>query len=703
MSSRVTRSRARSETPQTVLPDFFKTTRKPERTRGEKKIIEEDGTQQTISKKTLKAVEVKTKQGTSAKSDGPIASLFEKKASRSRARTPSRQAELSTPEVTGTPPKRSKEVVFPEEEPVIPVENDVILEQPNTEKSSIEMLMEANGDQKKTKTIRSVADLQARLAAKGAAKAIHEQNLKNKAKQVREHAEALKSPKKKVVDIISPVKPKAARSLFSPKKSVPEYVFPRYNAQKSAEKVREEQDDAHEEEGKRIAAEYRKPSKLIEEVQEKVRNRIDLPVSYEKLVDAFKHFDQITAILLNQNRRCIATELFKNTSGRSFNEVHLSQILHVYPEAFQVEFREKPKSFGQGGKYELEVIPNLVDDLRGFIKESAHSEDREELPLVLPCKLLSPIKSPRKPVQAAPRKPELDEKKRLDPARQRDRAHVLRYKLTNIVMEYHSNFLAEQGYPAMPNHKRMHPLFSLKEHCPPVPQKKLPEAPNAHLRCAEHIGMKEALERYSEVATVSLPSSFRKAHADLKSPNKAIMTGAAGNVPISPKKFSEMKKEQESKGGMTLLERIRAREAKQKAAEAGVDKELEKRKMRLDLLKDRFVRIVCNHFTAKLAQTMEMEVVAKFVKFSSQNTSTTADIIDHLRLMCEVAPLYAKEVLLMGKKYLRFVENDMEAINELVTEEIQRVEHVLKEQTNAQYAKLNSPRPSKAARALKFA
>lgn len=148
-------------------------------------------------------------------------------------------------------------------------------------------------DQKKKKGIHTVADLQARLAAKGVARGIHEQNLKNKAKQVEEHAELLKSPKKKLAECASPTKSKVARALFSPKKSVPDYVVPGFNIHKSAEKVRDEQDDAHEEEGKRMTTEFLKVSRLTEEVKDSVRNRIQLPNSYEHLADSFKRVDQV--------------------------------------------------------------------------------------------------------------------------------------------------------------------------------------------------------------------------------------------------------------------------------------------------------------------------------------------------------------------------------------------------------------------------
>ncbi|EFP03327.1 CRE-CDT-1 protein [Caenorhabditis remanei] len=704
MSSRVTRSRSRTETPQTVVTDFFKTTRKP-RIRGEKKIIEEnEPCQVSAPAKPMGISQVEEETNESIEVDQAcVAPAPEEKPSRSRARTPSRNAELSTEDVTGTPPKKSRESVIRVGAPCLPSETpDIILDSAATGKSALDELMEVSGPLKKRTGIRTVADLQARLAAKGAARAVHAQNSKNKAKMVEEHAEMLKSPKKKLMETVSPVKSKAARTLFSPKKSLPDYVVPGFNVTKSAEKIREEQDDAYEQEGNRMTAQFLKVSKLTEDVKESVRQRIELPSTYEHLADSFKRVDQIAGIFLGQNRTCLASELFKSvksTSGREFSSYHLSQILHVYPEAFHVEMREQRKAFGQGGKYELEIRPNLIDDLRGYILEKTPVEDNDELPLVCPSKLLSPKKSPRKKVQPVARQPDIDGKIRLDAARQRDRAHIFRHKLTTIVMKHHEEFLESQGFLSVSGIKRMHPLFRLDVHCPKLPQVKLPEPP--HQKSSVHMGMKEALEKQIDLEKVSLPASVQRLISDLKSPIKTS-TGPSAQVPLSPKKFSEMQAEQKSKGTMTLLERIRAKEAIKKAADALVDKDLEKRRQRLTLLKERYVRIVCNHYTSKRAQTMELDAIAKFVQFSSSTPSTIPDIIDHLKLMCEVAPMYVAEAIFMNKKYLRFSDNNIEAINEILVEELGKTQEKIDAQRNNQIAQMShTPRP-KAARSLKF-
>uniref|UniRef100_A0A8R1DV23 CDT1 domain-containing protein n=1 Tax=Caenorhabditis japonica TaxID=281687 RepID=A0A8R1DV23_CAEJA len=700
MASRVTRSRARSETPSQVT-DYFKTT-KATRTRGPAKIIEEHEPEQhvaPITKNIPTETEIQTKSKPSKvkvekKIEGPVAPLFEKtekKASRTRNRTPSRQAELSTAELTGTPPKKTRE-------------EDIILENPNAPaKSAIEELM-ANSTKQKKSTCRTVADLQARLAQKGAVRALHAENLKNKAKQVEEHAEALKSPKKKLVEpLLSPtkLKSKAARSLFpSPKKRVPEYVLPGFNVHKSAEKIQEEQDIAHDLEEKRMTAELLKASQLCEEVKESLREPIQLPTAYENLVDGFKCVDKITSILQGQNRSCMAQELFKNVrsnSGKEFGELQLAQIVHVYPEAHKVEMRECRKQFGQPGRWELEVKPNLVDDLRGFIKETSPT-DSTDLPLVLPpSKLLSPKKSPRKQAPAL-RQPELDGRRRLDAARMRDRAYVFRHKLQNIVKESHAKFLEEQGFPEMPNIKRMHPCFNPNKNCPKLASAKLPEPPLQ--KSAEHLGMKDALDLYMDIDQVKLPSFVQKAYQDLKSPHKST-TGASGTVPTSPKKFQEMQKEQKT----SVLDRIRKKAELQKAASAFVDKDMEKRALRLEVLKNRYARVVCNRFTTKKVLAMKIDAVVEFLRFSCANPPSIADTVDHLKLLCEVAPMYVSETVTMNEKHLRFTDNNLEAIVELLEEEHKRTRDALAAQKSAHIAQMQSshtPRPSKAARSLKF-
>lgn len=691
MTSRVTRSRAGSEAPQTTVTDFFKTTRKTRPAASKKSLINDD--QDVISVQNSKRVIIKKE-----KSESVVVETLQTKKTRSRARTPSRQAELSTSEVTGSPPKKSKETVVENETTVTCQETlNVISEEPIVQKSALDVLMESAAPTKKKTGPKTVSDLQSRLAAKGAARSIHDQNLKNKAKIVDEHAEMLKSPKKKFVEVISPTKSKAARNLFSPKK-VPDYVQPNFNVLKSAEKIQEERDDAHEEEGKRMTAEFLMKSKLTEEVKESIRQRIELPSSYEHLADSFKQVDQIAAIYLGQNRSCVASEVFKNiknSSGRDFSNDHLAKILHVYPQAYNVEMREQRRAFGQGGKYELEVRPNLVDDLHGYINERSNLDVNEELPLVCPSKLLSPKKSPRKAVPAVPRKPQLDGRIKLDAARQRDRAHVFRHKLTTIVLKHHEEFLESQGLSDLIGMKRMHPLFTPDRHCPDLPKMQLPEPPNK--QSSAQRTMKEVLDSED----TSLPSFVKTLINDLKSPLKDS-TGASGSVPLSPKKYAEMQAEQKSKGGMSLLERIRAKEAIKKAAEACIDKDLGKRLQRLTLLKDRYVRIVCNHFTSKRAQTMELDNIAKFVQFSSAIPIPISDIVEDLKLMCEVAPMYATEVSLMGKKYLRLTDKNIDAITEIIAEELSKTKEKMDMQKNTHIAQLSlTPRP-KAARSLKF-
>uniref|UniRef100_A0A1I7TKK0 CDT1 domain-containing protein n=1 Tax=Caenorhabditis tropicalis TaxID=1561998 RepID=A0A1I7TKK0_9PELO len=704
MSSRITRSRAGSENPQTVVTNFFKTTRKP-RTRGEKKAPLEEDNHELIQPCKQSTVTVKEEDRNSHQVvDVASDVLFtDKKVSRTRPRTPTRQAELSTSDLTGTPPKRSKEAMVLEKPPVLPSENqDIVLDNPEVQKSALDVLMEASVPSKKKGGIKTVADLQSRLAAKGAAKAIHAQNLKNKGKIVDELAEKMKSPKKKILEVVSPSKSKAARALFTPKKSIPDYVVPGFNVTKSAEKIQEEEEGAYEEEGKRMTAEFLKKSRLIEEVKDSVRQRVELPSSYEHLIDSFKQIDQIVSIFLGQNRSCIAPELFKNiknTSGRDFSDEHLSKILHVYPQSYYVEMREQRRAFGQAGKYELEVRPNLIEDLQGYLCEKPQKDNEQELPLVCPSKLLSPKKSPRKLIQAVPRKPQLDERIRLDAARQRDRAHILRYKLSGIVMEHHANFLESQGISNVSGLKRMHPLFRPNKHCPNLQKVELPRPPTQ--KSSVHIGMREALEMHTDPEAVSLPKFVQKVIDDLKSPQKAS-TGSSNTVPVSPKKFSEMQAQQKSKGGLSLLERIRAKEEIKKAAEACIDKDLEKKRQRLTLLKDRYVRIVCNHYIAKRVLTMEMEIVAKFVQYSSSVSSSIPEIVDHLKLMCDVAPMYVTEVVAMGRKCLRFTENNLEAINEVIQDELEKTTEKINSQKKNQIAQMShTPRP-KAARSLKF-
>ncbi|CAI5438748.1 unnamed protein product [Caenorhabditis angaria] len=675
MSTRATRSRAAKsgEEAQKLVKDYFKTTRKPR-------------TRETQS--------------------------------RTRNRTPTRQA--LPQDLSGTPPKRAREEPAPvleEKEKSIVLDNGTV--------SALDSLMNAAAAQKKKKTIRTVADLQARLAEKGASKAIHEQNLKNKGKKVEEHAEVLKSPVKKVISDGPIPKSKAVRSLLKDT-AVPDYVLPNANSFKSPEKLLEEADSKFEAEAKKRTEEFLKTSKLIEKVKESVKSNIELPKSYEFLANAFQHVDRIVSIINSQHRSCVAPELFKNiknTLQRDFCSRHLSQILHVYPQSYQVEMREQWKAFGgvQAGKYELEVRPNLVDDLKGFIKQEIHSTTNdEEIPLVKPGKLMaSPIKSPRKNMaQPALRKAEIDGRIRLDAARMRDRSHIFRHKLTEVVRNHHCQFLKSQGIEPSDDIIRFHPLFQADKHCPPLEQKPLPEPPI--VKNNKHIGMREYMDANLEPKEVELPSIVQKALDDLKSPVKKV---TSGSVPLSPKKFAEMQAEQKSKGAMSLLERIRAREACKKAAENCIDENLKIRKSRLSLLDSRYLRTLCSLYAAKKAQSMELDIVADKLVFSSTIPTSRLDVITHLELLCSIAPAYMSEATVMNKRYLRITDNNYDAIAEIVREQLSSAKSATEQQakqieiaqkaammnssSNQHQQKQLAPRPfspkaSKAARSLKF-
>ncbi|CAB3407491.1 unnamed protein product [Caenorhabditis bovis] len=713
MSTRSTRSKT-NEAAQTLVKDYFKETRKG-RTRSEKKVIEEppvkQETRQTRSKKVVKVEEAPQTEveAQPTRIEAPPAPLFEKK-TRSRTRTPSRQLPA---ELTGTPPKKQRD----DETPAIAASS----------KSAIDELIEAAAPTttaKKPTKIRTVADLQARLAEKGATtRAIHAQNLKHKAKRVDEHAELLKSPTKNAaVGETSAVSP--AKRRLAP---VPDYIMPGYQAQKSAEKMRDELDVEHENEIQRRAADILKVSRLSDEVKESLKSGIELPRSYEHIYSAFQHVDRIVSIITNQNRTCVANELFKNvknTMQKDFSTRHLSQLLHVYPQSYNVEMRQQWKAFGgaQTGKYELTVMPNLVDDLKGFVKDESPAT-ATDLPLVRSGKLMaSPMKSPRKggPAQPALRRPEIDVRTRLDAARMRDRAHVFKHKLIEIVKTHYEAFLEKQGLKLSSTHKRLHPLFRVEEHCPPLEQKALPEPPI--VKNNRHIGMREYVEENSADVEIQLPSMVQKAIDGLKSPMKKVDGGSS--IPLSPKKFAELKNEQKSKGAMTLLERIRAKEACRKAAENCVDEKVKLRKSRLTMLDTRYLRTICSLFASKKARSMEMDVVAEKLVFSAQIPTSKPEVIAHLEFLCQIAPNYAIEANVMGKRYFQLIDNNYEELSEIVREQLASAEKAANEQRarieEAQKAALSmasdsmsakfASRPfspqlnkSKATRALKFA
>ncbi|KAK5970334.1 hypothetical protein GCK32_004095 [Trichostrongylus colubriformis] len=522
--------------------------------------------------------------------------------------------------------------------------------------------------------IRNVAELQAMLAEKGAIRSIHEQAQRIKSKQVEEHAKLLKSPVKSVPkgsargQVTTRTKPNTPHKHIEPSTSaVPEFILPTHKTP-----AKESLDEFELKETRHIF-EYGKASRLINEV--KKNSSLPLPRQYDRLHECFQSCDRVVSIYTNQGRRCAVLEIQKNVEKNthlSFTRKHLAQIIHVYPTSYDVRLDKRWNAFGgteSHGKMELIMTVNLVDDLTGYmLPDTPVKFDDKPLPTVTPSKLISPRK---KVVTVLPRDPVLDAKPRLEGWRMVCRSHVFRHKLVEIAKKFHQRFLERLGLNMKDNEllrlRRFHPNFDLEQECGEIEQADLPEVD--HDASERHLEMKDYLATVD--TTVPLPKAVTAALEDLKSPVKKLISSNSA-VPLSPRQFAE-KQASKPKGAMSLLERIRAKEAERKAAEKLRDPVIEKKIELLERILHGLLRCITTYFAFKKVRSLELRTLSEQV-MRSQSSMNRDALMEHLTILCEVASNYVAFAEFGGKKYLQMKENNYAAIEKVVQDEMARLQ-----------------------------
>ncbi|RCN45518.1 DNA replication factor CDT1 like protein [Ancylostoma caninum] len=535
--------------------------------------------------------------------------------------------------------------------------------------------LSSSSAQNKVKTrIRSVAELQAALAEKGGLKKIHEQAQRNKCKQVEEHVNLLKSPTKVVPtgSAVARAKTKHVKECKTEQRVpptpsyVPEFVLPTHAT--PAKNV-----DEFELNEKRHVFEYGRASRLVEEVKNNAV--LPLPLQYERLLETFQSCDRVVSIYTTQGRRCVVSEIQRNVEKNtqiSFTRKNLAQIVHVYPTCYDIRLEKRWNPFGgeskSCGKFDLVMAANLTDDLSGYMLPDTPVK-KEELPLptVTPNKLLSPRK---KVVTVMPRDPVMDARPRLEGWRMTCRSHVFRHKLVEIAKTFHRKFMERIGLFMNESEylklRRFHPKFDLDAECEGIPEAVIPEVP--HDDAERRLEMRDYLATVD--TSVALPKAVDAAIEEMKSPVKKIVSAEAA-VPLSPRQFAE-KQASKPKGAMSLLERIRAKEAAKKAAESMRDPVVERKIELLQRILHGLLRCITTYFAFKKVRSMEMNMLSEQV-MRSQSSMSRSLLLEHVTLLCEVASDHVSLTEVAGKKYLQIKDNNYSTLETLVKVELARL------------------------------
>ncbi|KHJ83812.1 hypothetical protein OESDEN_16484 [Oesophagostomum dentatum] len=225
-----------------------------------------------------------------------------------------------------------------------------------------------------------------------------------------------------------------------------------------------------------------------------------------------------------------------------------------------------------------------------MLPDTPTKPDETPLPGVTPNKLLSPRK---KVVNVVPRDPILDSRPRLEGWRMTCRSHVFRYKLVEIAKRYHRKFMERIGlFLSESEHsklRRFHPKFDIDVECERIPEAEIPDVPRDESE--RHLEMRDYFATVDTSAP--LPSAVDTAIDELKSPVKKVINSERG-VPLSPRRFAE-KQASKPKEAMSLLERIRAKEAAKKAAENMRDPVTERRKELLQRILHGLLRCITTY------------------------------------------------------------------------------------------------------------
>ncbi|KAE9420319.1 hypothetical protein Angca_005868, partial [Angiostrongylus cantonensis] len=415
---------------------------------------------------------------------------------------------------------------------------------------------------------------------------------------------------------------------------------------------------------------YGKASRLVDEV--KNNSTLPLPRNYRRLHESFQSCDRVLSIYTAQGRRCLVDEIQMNVEKNTkitFSRKHLAQIIHVYPSSYDIKVEKKWSPFGgeskSRGKFELVMAANLINDLTGYmLPDTASKTDNQPLPKVTPVKLFSPRK---KVVTAVPREPIVDSRPRLEGWRMTCRSHVFKHKLVEIVKKFHQKFLERVGLllneSELSRLRRFHPKFDLDHECEEIVEAELPHIPSD--TDEPHLEMKDYLATVD--TSVPLPKAVDTAIEDLKSPSKKLVSSCSA-TPLSPRKFAEQQS-LKPKGAMSLLERIRAKEAAKKLADSLRDPVAEKKIEVLQRILHGLLRCITTYFAFKKVRSIDVNTLSEQI-MRSQSALNRALILEHISALCETAPEYFTITEIGGKRYLQLKQNNYVAIEKLLQEEV---------------------------------
>ncbi|XP_016906619.1 DNA replication factor Cdt1 [Apis cerana] len=359
---------------------------------------------------------------------------------------------------------------------------------------------------------------------------------------------------------------------------------------------------------------------------------LPLPYHYRFLAEAFRCLDTISAMLFNRKETITFKKLkpaIQELLRKNFTLEHLAQIKTIYPDAYNY-CQEKHRTFGSTSKqdkFELILTPFVEE------KDGRNTPDSDDVLKTASEASMGP---------------------RILLERRRKFYNILLDK----VKDEHEKFLLNLETPMhVPKEKivRWHPEFDV-ESCKPIEQSDLPQPPHVEkITTAKDVldkakslfncgtRMEKALQRLAEAKMTSKTLSSEKNEVNNSTQTeesiKKINITVVDTPPITP--ISQNNHLSTALKGIpkALLEKVRAKQAA-KALEAMTrTPNAEKEAVMYSRLPE-LVKILRNIFVAEKKGILTLEFVITKLENSFRAKLTSAELEEHIRLLCKLLPTW---------------------------------------------------------------
>ncbi|XP_077983245.1 DNA replication factor Cdt1-like [Glandiceps talaboti] len=351
---------------------------------------------------------------------------------------------------------------------------------------------------------------------------------------------------------------------------------------------------------------------------------LTLPYKYKLVEEMFRSVDTIVSLLRNRSEVCTFAKLkgaVQEMVRKTFEQKNLGQIKTVYPSAY-VFRQEKGIPYSRNGlkcsDYQLTIDANVES-------ESSEKSRGEKSHKLTSGKLI-------------------------------ERKNIFHHRLVDIVKYHHANFLSTLTPPmSVPSDKitRWHPKFPVDQ-VPDVEPAPLPEAPNI----MKYTTAKDVLDKARDMLTPRVEQALENVA------RKSQLEESAKTEKVEPSPAQTPQKPTNSMKGVpqSLLERIRAKEAKKLAASMVRDPAEDKKTDQMERLPE-LCRILRGFFLSEKKAALPYDLACQKLAESYKSCISTAQVEEHIKLMAEFLPEWLSIVHIRKSTYLKIDKNkDMNSL-----------------------------------------